>query len=264
AIWHPSMYGFNVTEKTFSYDNRPVVPLYNMPFKQWWFHSHLDYPPHPSDVYQLQPGRPATLEIACNKQSTSYFASSGYSNHQSGDNPCPGSPPKQYHAQNISDTKGCALAIAYKSDVNDIQPEDFAVFSVNHTCVWHRFTEFLVPARMPPCPLGGCHCAFFWIHSPDAGDEQMYMNGFKCNVVDPLSTVPIAKSKVARRCGADPQNGKPHADPSNCTYGAKQPLYWLQKERNNMHEGYYSPPFYNDLYNFKEGAQDDIFEDSYS
>ncbi|KZT20429.1 hypothetical protein NEOLEDRAFT_1140693 [Neolentinus lepideus HHB14362 ss-1] len=256
------MYGFNVTDNTFPYDNRPVAPLYNLPFKQWWFHNHLDYPPHPSDMFQLDPGRPATLEIACNKQSTSYYASSGFGNRQEGDNPCPGFPSRQYHAMNISDTKGCALAIAYKSDVRDIEPEDFAIFSVNHNCVWHRFTQFQVPERMPPCPFGGCHCAFFWIHSPDSGSEQMYMNGFKCTVAHPTSVVPLAKPEVARRCGADPANGKPHADPSNCTYGAKQPLYWIQKERNNMFEGYYSPPFYNDLYNFKDGAQDDIFEDS--
>jgi len=30
-----------------------------------------------------------------------------------------------------------------------------------------------------------------------------------------------------------------------------------------MFEGTYSPPFYNDLYNFKDGAQNDIFQDSY-
>ena len=36
AFWHKSMYGFNVTDKTFSYDNRPQVPLYNMDFDQWW------------------------------------------------------------------------------------------------------------------------------------------------------------------------------------------------------------------------------------
>ena len=30
-----------------------------------------------------------------------------------------------------------------------------------------------------------------------------------------------------------------------------------------MFEGYYSPPFYTDLYNFKDGAQNDIFIDSY-
>lgn len=31
-----------------------------------------------------------------------------------------------------------------------------------------------------------------------------------------------------------------------------------------MYEGPYSPPFYLDLYNFKDGAQDDIFLDSYA
>jgi len=31
-----------------------------------------------------------------------------------------------------------------------------------------------------------------------------------------------------------------------------------------MFEGTYSPPFYLDLYNFKDGAQDDIFSDSYA
>jgi hypothetical protein len=36
AIWTPAMLGYNVTAQTYSYDNRPVVPLYNMPFSQWW------------------------------------------------------------------------------------------------------------------------------------------------------------------------------------------------------------------------------------
>lgn len=31
-----------------------------------------------------------------------------------------------------------------------------------------------------------------------------------------------------------------------------------------MFEGTYSPPFYLDLYNFKDGPQDDIFVDSYT
>lgn len=37
AFWHEAMYGFNVTDQTFSYDNRPQTPLVNMPFDQWWF-----------------------------------------------------------------------------------------------------------------------------------------------------------------------------------------------------------------------------------
>ena len=30
-----------------------------------------------------------------------------------------------------------------------------------------------------------------------------------------------------------------------------------------MFEGTFSPPFYTDLYNFRDGAQNDIFQDSY-
>jgi hypothetical protein len=60
------------------------------------------------------------------------------------------------------------------------------------------------------------------------------MNGFKCNVTGSTSTVPVAQSKLARRCGADPKNKKPHAAPGNCTYGAKQPYYWFNLERNNV------------------------------
>jgi len=46
---------------------------------------------------------------------------------------------------------------------------------------------------------------------------------------------------------------------ANCTYGPKQPFYWYQNERNNMLEGTYTPPLYLDLYNFHDGAQNDIF-----
>lgn len=60
------------------------------------------------------------------------------------------------------------------------------------------------------------------------------MNGFQCRITNATSTVGLATSKLARRCGADPANGKPNAVPGNCTYGAKQPLYWLQAEQNNV------------------------------
>ncbi|OCH94830.1 hypothetical protein OBBRIDRAFT_788832 [Obba rivulosa] len=263
AIFHPSMWGFNVTQQTFSYDNRPVAPLMNMTFDQWWFHGHLDYPPNSTDFFELPAGQPATAEIACTKSATSFFNSSGGGNIQNGNDPCPGSPPSEYHTTGESDVKGCALAIAYKSNVTEVQPGDFSVFSVNQTCVWNRFTDFQVPSRMPPCPPGGCICAFFWIHSPDSGSEQNYMNGFQCNVTGSTSNVALAQSQVPRRCGADPANGKPNASPGNCTYGAKQPFYWFQAEQNNMFEDQYAPPFYNDLYNFIDGPQDDIFADSY-
>lgn len=78
----------------------------------------------------------------------------------------------RFHANNISDTAGCALAVAYKSDVSEVQPDDFIVFSVNHTCVWYLNTYFEIPADMPACPDGKCICAWFWIHYPDSGSEQ--------------------------------------------------------------------------------------------
>ncbi|KAI0703782.1 hypothetical protein BC835DRAFT_1317579 [Cytidiella melzeri] len=264
ALFHPSMYGFNVTSSTFPYDNRPVTPLYNYTFDQWWFHGHLDYPPHPGDFLELPAGKAVTTELACSKTATSYWQSSDGGDVQQGDNPCPNSDTSAYHTTGLDDVKGCALAIAYKSDARSVQPEDFTVFSVNQTCVWNRFTDFKVPSRMPPCPEGGCTCAWFWVHSPDSGSEQNYMNGFQCNITGSTSDVPVAEPQLARRCGADPSNGQTQASPGNCTYGAKAPFYWLQAERNNMFEGYYSPPFYNDLYNFQDGAQDDIFVDSYT
>lgn len=161
------MYGFNVTQQTFPYDNRPVAPLMNMNFSQWWFHGHLDYPPNPGDIFELPAGKPATTELSCDKGETSFFKSSPGGDVRDGNNPCRGDtfPSGAMHTTGFNDLKGCALAIAYESDVSKIQPEDFTVFSVNQTCVWTRFTDFQVPERMPPCPPGGCHCAWFWIHS---------------------------------------------------------------------------------------------------
>ncbi|KAG8911118.1 hypothetical protein FRC01_005920 [Tulasnella sp. 417] len=112
---------------------------------------------------------------------------------------------------------------------------------------------------MPACSQGVCHCAWFWIHSPNSGGMQMFMNAFKCKITNTKPTAKkIGKPQLARRCGHDPVLNR-DGDPKNCTVGAKQPLYWLQNERNNMFEGYYDPPFYNGLYGYKNGAQDDIF-----
>ncbi|KAJ3899590.1 hypothetical protein F5879DRAFT_502159 [Lentinula edodes] len=263
SLFHPSMWGFNVTEQTFPYDNRPVAPLTNYTFDEWWFHGHLDFPPHPSDVFQLPAGGAATTEISCDKGATSFFASSPGGDVRQGDNVCPNQPIAEFHTTGFDDLKGCALAIAYKSNASEVVPEDFTVFSVNQTCVWTRFTDFQVPERMPECPNGMCTCAWFWIHSADSGGEQNYMTSFQCNITGATSTVPLAKPQVPRRCGADPEFGKELASLSNCTYGAKQPLYWFQAENNTMFEGAHAPPFYTDLYNFVDGPQNDIFEDSY-
>ena len=152
-----------------------------------------------------------------------------------GNDVCPGESSLEYHTTGLDDVKGCAFSIAYTpaSKASTLSPDDFVVFSVNHTCVWQRFTKFEIPKDMPPCPEGGCTCAWHWIHSQDAGSEQMYMNAYQCNITGATGKHPIAKGQVPRRCGA---NNQPElvkaADPTNCTYGAKQPLWWDQKERN--------------------------------
>ncbi|CCM04330.1 uncharacterized protein FIBRA_06501 [Fibroporia radiculosa] len=263
AFWHNSMYGFNVTQQDFDYDNRPVTPFINYSFQQWWFHNHLSYPPEPGAVFNLPAGQAVNAELSCDKGATSWYASSqgglaGYPTNW----PCPGQASSEFHTLNINDTRGCALAIAYKPNATDVQPDDFVVFSVNHTCVWDLNTAFQVPAGMPPCPEGKCTCAWFWIHSADSGAEQNYMNGFSCNVTDTTSTTPIGKPMLPRRCGEDPDFDEA-ANPGNCTIGPKYPMYWYQAEGNNMFEGTYMPPAYNSIYGFKDGAQDDIFQDAY-
>ncbi|KAI0714260.1 hypothetical protein C8T65DRAFT_694827 [Cerioporus squamosus] len=261
CMWHKSMYGFNVTDNTFPYDNRPQVPLYSMNFDQWWLHGHKDYPPNAGDFLELPAGGKINAEISCDKGATSsYTSSQGGDVGYGSDFACPGAQPSAIHTTGIDDVKGCGLAIAYQSDVNALKPEDFTIFSVNHTCVWYLNTEFEVP-KLPACPEEGCHCAWFWIHSIDSGSEQMYMNAYKCKVTGDVGSQPLGKPALPRRCGADPDNGRPYATPGNCTVGAKWPMYWYQNERNNMFEGTYEAPYYNDLYGFSDGAQHDVFYD---
>ncbi|KAG5650519.1 hypothetical protein H0H81_011950 [Sphagnurus paluster] len=173
AFFHPSMFGFNVTDDTFPFDNRPAVPLKNRTFNDWWFHGHLNFTPNAGDIFELPAGMPATAEIACNKNATSYFATANNgTDARNATNPndvCPGKNSTAYHTLGKDDLGGCALAIAYNSNATEVAPSDFTVFSVNQTCVFTRFTDFQVPARMPACPPGGCTCAFFWIHTQNSG-----------------------------------------------------------------------------------------------
>ncbi|KAG8773011.1 hypothetical protein FRC12_002776 [Ceratobasidium sp. 428] len=245
------MYGFNVTSAPDGRDNRPVAPLRSLDFNAWWMHGHMDNPPNKGDVFQLPAGQTVTTEIACTKAATSYFASGEGGDVQDGNNVCPNSPMAAFHTNGISGLGGCGLAIAYRNDIHAVKPEDFAIFSVNHQCVWNRFTDFAVPAKLPECPGGKCICSFFWIHKADSGGEEMYMNPFDCNVTNATSTTPIPPPQVPRYCPVDK---------TNCTVGAKQPFYWLQNEGNNIFNDSFDPPTYSDNYGFKDGAQDDLWD----
>ena len=178
-MWTPAMLGFNISGPTpgVPFNGRPQDPLMNLPFDQWWFHGHLDYPPKSEDVFQFEVGQKTMTQLSCDKDATTYYTSGPGGDQQSTtepDSPCPGAPISEYHTTGINDLGGCAVAVAYKSDFKDVVPEDFVVFSVNQTCVWNLHTYFETPADMPPCPDGKCICAWFWMHKPDSGSEQSW------------------------------------------------------------------------------------------
>ncbi|RPB25037.1 hypothetical protein L211DRAFT_134950 [Terfezia boudieri ATCC MYA-4762] len=238
GMWHPSVYGFNG-------DGYSIAePLSEKGFDKWWMHGQKNKKPKDGAVFELPAGGQVTVELACNKQYTSF------GNEGGGNNPCPPDTPSMHAGNPVKDSqlRGCGLAIAYKSDINDAQPEEFTVFSVNQKCVKDKNTVFQVPAGMPACPGDKCICAWFWQGQNSA--NEMYMNGFDCKITNPGNKV-LAKPQVPVEC----------RDGNNCIFGAKQPMYWANKEHQNVkfsgdHE---RKPSYNDKWGFKDGAQD-IFE----
>jgi hypothetical protein len=180
APWHPSMFGFH--RNTAPIFSRPQDPLMKLTYAEWWMHGHLDDPPPKNEIFEFPAGGSATMEIACDQGATSYYKDNpngDIRDPKNPDTPCPHAPTKQFHANNIEDVAGCALSVAYKSDITTVQPEDFAVFTVNHLCVWNLHTVWEVPKDMPPCPTRSdgtqqCICMFGWTHKPDSGAAQSW------------------------------------------------------------------------------------------
>jgi hypothetical protein len=152
----------------------------------------------------------------------------------------------------LTDVKGTALGIAYESDITKLKPEDFVIISTNQTSPWLRDTEYKIPAGLPACPEGGCHCMWGWIHGIKGGkSNEMYMTGYRCQITsfDPNGK-PLPKPRIANKCPVDN---------ANCTVGAKQAHFWSQKEGNNNFQDNLDPPFYNTDYGFTDGAQTDLW-----
>ncbi|WWC94154.1 hypothetical protein V866_000993 [Kwoniella sp. B9012] len=256
ALWDEGMYGWDPNDPN---QSEPVLPLMHLPFSEWWFHGYIDKPPADGKIMNLPSGGTYHGQVACNKALTSY----GQNDYQqTGIYACDGDgatggigamhTSDQWASPDPKDVKGCGIAIAYESDVKKIQPEDFTVISVNYTCPWFKHVDFQIPSDLPPCPEGGCHCMWGWIHAADAGSEQNYFLGYRCNITDATGITPLPSPKTANKCNYP-------TDTSNCTVGAKQPHYWYQAERNNNPQGEYDPPFYNNEYGFINGAQTDLF-----
>ncbi|KAF8673948.1 hypothetical protein RHS04_07331 [Rhizoctonia solani] len=252
SIWHPSMYGFNVTKAPDGRDNRPVAPLRDLDFNQWWMHGHMDAPPNKGDVFQLPAGQTVTTEIACTKGATSYWESGEGGDVRDGNNVCPESPMAAFHTNGISGLGGCGLAIAYKNDVHAVKPEDFAIFS--HICVldWNlRRTIQSLKNYLNVLEENVFVLSSGFTEKTQEEKKVLYMNPFDCAVANATSTVPIPPPQVPRYCPVDK---------TNCTVGAKQPFYWLQNEGNNIFTDSFDPPTYTDDYGFKQGAQNDLWD----
>jgi hypothetical protein len=76
------------------------------------------------------------------------------------------------------------------------------------------------------------------------------MQGFKCSVTGSSSKRKVAAGKPPAYC---------ENDPAKCVKGAKQMVYYYQKDGNNVVNAP-KPPMYNQVMGFSEGAQNDIFE----
>ncbi|KAF8519415.1 hypothetical protein JB92DRAFT_2786777 [Gautieria morchelliformis] len=267
SFWAPSMFGRCGSNNQCENTQEPIIPLQNLPFHKWWWHNYLDFPPANDDVMALPAGQTVTVQLAGNSAFTSmgqvpdaYWPGGGgkddmdesvinnqkyWSDGKSGN----------LHTSGHPDVAGCALSIAYTDNARTVRPEDMTIFSVQHDCVWHRDTYFDIPANMPACPNGKCMCSWWWIHNSDGGSDQMYQTAFQCNITHApgtqVPTTPVGRPVPPVNCANDP---------SKCIKGPKLPMYWKQKECNNMPEPGHFAPTYGTDYGFAQGAQDDIFQ----
>lgn len=269
SAFHKAMFCLNGTQKGVVNQNANamVVPLFDLDFDQWWFH-HVngcdEIQPLPGDFLDIPAGKNFTVEIAANqafttlsyggKHTSEWVDGKNHSNFNNLTNTkCISNP--NIHTPNKTMAAGTSFAISYQSDLSKVTQDNLVVFSVAYHTPWTRVTTYQVPAKMPPCPPGGCICSWNWI--PDGcGTANMYMQGFKCNVTNSISTTPLATPKPAVWC---------EGAPNNCTQGAKQVMGWHQNSGNNIAvtgfdlAGMHKSPGYNSKCGFDDGPQNDIF-----
>ena len=242
----------------------PIVMGAN--FSQWWMHGQVNCQSRALGSFAL-PANGRTRIAMTNRW---YEAPARYSTGPSWRPPNPdyvltaaewGSGPDSrgntldgyhnIHAYNRTDTSGCALAIAYKSNAIDVLPKDFVIFSVVHDCPKRQREPIHVP-NLPACPNGKCICAWFWIPK-NSGTKNFYMTPFVCHVTNAntnASPIDFEYAIPPRRC----------LDPKKCNFGPRNPLYWLGNGNEiNMPENILQSPHYSIRYGFREGAQKDIF-----
>jgi len=252
--------------------NWAVQPLESLSFNDWWMHGpkSLNDPPPANAITPLPAGGTIDFEITGNKAYTSMgrglWCKPGATPR---DIPDPwsngmGGGSSNIHAQSHADVAGCALGIAYKSNVSSVLPTDFVIVSVVHDCIARQLQAFDIPA-LPACPNGKCICSWFWIHNSTGGSDQMYMTAFQCNVSNPSKRV-IGKPVAPVRCDGKPPCYLYPKWGNSTSVCAKtlNPLYWGNSQGNNIDNptNIQCAPTYNTYYGFPDGAQHQIFVDN--
>lgn len=243
--------------------NDVVVPLFNLPRSEWWFQADRGcdrVPPAPGVFLELPAGGSFTVELAHNRaQTTMSFDGQFTSQWPDGqehpeDWRGPGSPPDciqedgAMHTNNQSMAAGTAFAISYNSDLSAVTMENLVVFTVLPNTPWKRIATYAVPNDLPPCPQGGCTCAWLWVPK-GCGEPNMYMQGFKCMVTGSNSNRRLAPAQPPRYC----------PNFNDCVRGAKQMIVFQQAEGNNVVQPQGDFVSYSADWGFSPGAQNDIF-----
>jgi len=250
--------------------NWAVNPLEDMTFTDWWMHGpkSLSDPPPANAITQIPAGGILDLEIGTNKAFTTMgrglWHHTGKSSRFPPD-PWPSEWPSNLHSNRREDVAGCALGIAYKSNVSAVTPDDFVIFSVAKDCVARALQAFDIP-YLPACPNNQCICSWFWIHNSSGGSDQMYMTAFQCNITNPSNRV-IGKPVAPVRCDGNPPCRLYPGWGNTSTVCNKplSPMYWANKERNNMFNptNIQCAPIYSKEYGYPHGAQHQIFIDDF-
>lgn len=176
VAWVKGMYclGGNNTVVDDSNTNLVVNPLYNLTQSDWWFQHDRgcdSASPATRDILNLPAGGTFTIELAHNRGQTTLSYGGKYasewpdSNTHPEDRSGPGNPPDciqddgAMHTNSQSMATGTAFAISYTPDLQSVTMENLVVFTTLSHTPWKRVAMYSVPAALPACPPGGCHCA---------------------------------------------------------------------------------------------------------
>lgn len=167
-------------------------------------------------------------------------------------------PSPNMHTQNETKASGTAMAISYESDISKVTPANTVVFSVAPNTPYRRLANYSVPAALPACPAGGCHCVWAWVPE-NCGEANIFMVPIKCRVTN--------VSANALELALPAQNATwCENDQSKCVKGPKGIIINNQLEGNTINvtgvvadDGEPAAPGYNYKTGYYPGAQNDIF-----